>query len=172
MADFKLNGVTFASESGGVVSLSNANIFPAGHIVQTKTAVKTTPVATGALTAGSWVQTGLSVDITPKFNNSKIYLLHVVGIIVKRALYHGLRIQRTAPTTLELRAAWAYDDNSANWSTGLSAYMGFDLPNTLSNCTYNVQALRQDGSGDMYWNYSGTGGPHETQLIAMEIKEP
>ena len=37
MADFKLNGVTFASESGGVVSLSNANIFPAGHIVQTKT---------------------------------------------------------------------------------------------------------------------------------------
>ena len=168
MADFKLNGVTFASESGGVVSLSNANIFPAGHIVQTKTAVKTTAVASGALTSGSWVQTGLSVDITPKFNNSKIYLLHVVAIIVNNASYHGLRIQRTAPTTLELRAAWGYDDYAV-WSTGLSACMGFDLPNTLSQCTYNVQALKQQNS--MYWNYAGTGGPHEAQLIAMEIKE-
>ena len=169
MADFKINGVTFASESGGVVSLSNANVFPEGHIVQTKTAVKTTAVVAGDLTVNTWVNTLLSVDIKPKFNNSKIYLLHVVAIIVNNAKYHGLRIQRTAPTTLSLPAAWAYDDYAV-WSTGLSAYIGFDLPNTLSNCTYMVQAYRQQG--DMYWNYAGTGTGNEAQLIAMEIKEP
>ena len=76
MAEFKINDVTFASESGGVVSLSDANIFPKGHIVQTKTAVKTTAVVAGNMTAGSWVDTGLSVDIKPNFNNSKIYFLH------------------------------------------------------------------------------------------------
>ena len=35
MADFKINGVTFASESSVTVSLSNANVFPSGHIINT-----------------------------------------------------------------------------------------------------------------------------------------
>ena len=33
MANFKINGVTFASETGGVISLSNANVFPPGMII-------------------------------------------------------------------------------------------------------------------------------------------
>ena len=70
MADFKINGVTFASESGGVVSLSNANIFPVGHIIQTQTAVSTTTV--NPASNNNFVDSGLSVNITPKFNNSKI----------------------------------------------------------------------------------------------------
>ena len=43
------------------------------------------------------------------------------------------------------------------------------MPNTLSQCTYMVQAYRQQGN--MYWNYNGTGSGYECQLIAMEIKE-
>ena len=33
MANFKINGVTFASETGGIISLSNANVFPPGMII-------------------------------------------------------------------------------------------------------------------------------------------
>ena len=35
MADFKINGVTFASESSGVITLSESNILPPNTIVQT-----------------------------------------------------------------------------------------------------------------------------------------
>ena len=42
MADFKINGVTFASESGGTVSLSDANAFPTGHVLQTVNYTETT----------------------------------------------------------------------------------------------------------------------------------
>ena len=168
MADFKINDVTFASESGGVISLSDANIFPKGHIVQTVTASSTQTIGTGSLSANQWINTGLSVDITPKYNNSKIYLHHTVAIVVNNARYHGLRIQRTSPVLGTINAHYAYDDYSV-WSTGLSAYTGFDMPNTLSQCTYMVQAYRQQGN--MYWNYNGTGAGYIANLIAMEIKE-
>ena len=168
MPDFKLNGVTFASESGGVVSLSDANIFPKGHIIQTVTASSTQTVSAGTLTSNQWIDTGLSVEITPKYNNSKIYLHHTVAIIVNDARYHGLRIQRTSPVLGTINAHYGYDDYGI-WTTGLSAYTGFDMPNTLSLCNYKVQAYRQQGS--MHWNYNGTGAGYIANLIAMEIKE-
>ena len=146
MPDFKLNGVTFASESGGVVSLSDANIFPKGHIVQTVTASSTQTVSASTLNANH----------------------HTVALIVNDARYHGLRIQRTSPVLGTINAHYGYDDYGI-WTTGLSAYTGFDMPNTLSLCNYKVQAYRQQGS--MYWNYNGTGAGYIANLIAMEIKE-
>lgn len=81
MADFKINGVTFASESGGVVSLSNANVFPAGNIINYKfieigsyelTGNYATLNITSAATTTQGYQV-ISTSFTPKSSNSKIF---------------------------------------------------------------------------------------------------
>ena len=166
MADFKINGVTFASESGGVVSLSNANIFPVRHIIQTQTAVSTTTV--NPASNNNFVDSGLSVNITPKFNNSKIYLHHVVAVIINDSSYFGLRIQRIAPSTASLLPNYTYWV-TASWSPAHSSYVAFDTPNTTQMCTYKLQVYKTQGN--VYWNYNGPGGGNEAQLIAMEIKQ-
>ena len=73
--ELKLNNVSVATESGGVVSLSAANTlaFPAGHIVQVQTKVHTSTLQ--GWTNATWTSTGLSINITPKL----IYTLNVCG---------------------------------------------------------------------------------------------
>ncbi len=48
MANFKLNGVTVASESGGTVTLDGGVSFPAGHVIQTKVQQINSQYAVGA----------------------------------------------------------------------------------------------------------------------------
>ena len=169
--ELKLNNVSVATESGGVVSLSAANTiaFPAGHIVQIQTAVNTSYLQIGSGTSdGTWVDTGLSVNITPKFNNSKIYLHHVVANIINNSSSFGMRFNRTAPTATSLKPSYSYH-NQGYWIPGHSSLMSFDTPSTTSQCTYMVQVYKAQNG--LYWNYNGPGGDFEAQLIAMEIKQ-
>ena len=166
--ELKLNNVSVATESGGVVSLSSANTlaFPAGHIVQVQTKVHTSTLQ--GFTNATWTSTGLSINITPKFNNSIIYLHHSVATILNNSSSFGLRVARTAPTSSTSNPNYTYSVTS-NWTPGQSSIIDFDTPNTTSQCTYEIQVYK--AQGNVYWNYSGPGNPYETQLIAMEIKQ-
>ena len=169
--ELKLNNVSVATESGGVVSLSAANTlaFPTGHIVQMQTAVSTTTLNIGSGTSdATWVDTNLSVNITPKFNNSKIYLHHVVATLLNNSSSFGMRFNRTVPTATSLNPSYTYHIG-AFWIPGHSSLMSFDTPSTTSQCTYMVQVYKTQNG--IYWNYSGPGGDFEAQLIAMEIKQ-
>ena len=140
--------------------------FPAGHIIQAQTAVSTSSL--NGWSNATWVDSGLSVNITPKFNNSKIYLHHVVGTLPNNSGYFGMRFNRTTPNATALKPSYTYH-NQGFWTPAQSSLMTFDTPNTTSQCTYMVQVYK--GTGDVYWNYNGPGAPFEAQLIAMEIKQ-
>ena len=147
--ELKLNNVSVATESGGVVSLSAANTlaFPVGHVIQVQTASTSTEVANW--TNDTWVDSNLSVNITPKFNNSKIYFNTAAGVIVTNSSYMGLRIHRSSPSSASLLPMMIYQ-SSANWTPGLGSYIGVDTPNTTSQCTYMLQIYKDEGSS--MWN--------------------
>ena len=162
-ASFQLNGQEVFSEASGVVTYGSG--FPAETIVQVRTASTSTEV--GNWTNNTWVDSGLSVNITPKFNDSKIYLHSGAGVIVQNTGYMGLRINRSSPSATALLPMVIYQ-NSSSWSPGQMFYIGIDTPNTTSQCTYVLQIYKQTGSS--LWNYDALTTP-QAHLIAMEIKE-
>ena len=171
MADLILGNTTVMTESGGTIALSSEilsnSTFPAGHIIQVQTAVDSTQVRTSS-GSNAYVDSGLRVSITPKFNNSKIIIQHGVGSIVRQTGYYGYRIKRTAPSFIQTLPYIGYSDNSS-LKGGLSYYKTFDTPNTLSVCTYEVQIYVGTGV-DYFWNYDSYG-TIEAHLTAMEIKQ-
>lgn len=139
---------------------------PAGTVIQVQTAVSTTYL--NGFANGSFVDTGLNINITPKFSNSKIYLHHSNGMLTNASSTTAMRFIRSAPTTKDLLPAYIYNV-TGNWVAGLSSIIGFDTPNTTLQCTYKVQVYK--AQGDIYWNYNGPGTGFEAQFIAMEIKQ-
>ena len=100
MANFKINGVTFASETGGKISLSNANVFPPGMIVGSAVTffneITSYTMLSGASTSGGTTNdgngdtnynllTGLDIDdlivtYTPKNIANKLFVSGVVNL--------------------------------------------------------------------------------------------
>ena len=167
MATIKLNNTTAITETSGIASIADNVVFPAGHIIQVQTAVSSTLVRTNG-GSDAYVDSGLSVSIKPKFNNSKIIIQHGVGSIVRQSGYYGYRIKRTTPSTTQTLPYIGYSDNSS-LKGGFSYYKTFDTPNTLSVCTYEVQIYVGAGV-DYFWNYDSYG-TIEAHLTAMEIKQ-
>ena len=116
MADFKINGVTFASESGGTVSLSNANIFPTGHVLQTVNYTETTSFEQTldnnleTLTNGT---TNFGVNITPKVTGSKTLIMVTIGF---------MQAHNNGGTGYAVGARLRRDSTDIKISTGNSSY--------------------------------------------------
>ena len=153
------------SLTGATGTISDDVVFPAGHVIQIENAVSSSEVANW--TNNTWVDSGLSVNITPKFNDSKIYLHSGAGVIVANTGYMGLRINRSSPSATALLPMVIYQSN-AQWSPGQMFYIGMDTPNTTSQCTYVLQIYK--GTGSSLWNYDALTTP-QAHLIAMEIKQ-
>ena len=94
MADFKINGVTFASETGGVVNLSNANVFPTGHIVQIEQFFKNNAASTSNNQHSQWVHLGMLKAITTA-NATNDILIHFSCTMSQLSGSHNFATRRT-----------------------------------------------------------------------------
>ena len=85
--------------SNPTVTLGSNATFPAGHIINTENAVYDTQTTH---TTDDWA-TVFSVNITPKYNNSKIMVSYYCTMERTSTnggnLGYGFRIQRTAPSS-------------------------------------------------------------------------
>ena len=189
MADFKLNGVTFASESAGVVSLSNTNVFPTGHIIQTVTNVNNNTVNanTGTATTPSFVD-AVSVNITPSSGTKCIVFVDALAgasasgyIIVRLVRFDGTttvldvnndfgapaHVHNLYASETDLGIPYqrvAVDTHGANGSTQIS---------------YKLQCSRQNSNYNSFlgrtWNSPNTGsasyhrGSQATRILVMEL---
>ena len=157
MADFKLNGVTFASESGGVVSLSNANVFPAGNAIDVKSVVRTDATFS---TINATPQTVMTLNYTPKSTSSKILLLMnvVVGqngdtTHVKIAMFRdSTEIFKGDNEGVRVGHA-AYHNSSQTKEQYHYGPTFLDSPNTTSQVSYTVR-IGSNGAGTVYLNRS------------------
>ena len=128
-------------------------------------------------TGGSFVDTGLSATITPKFNTSKILVL----ISQQYSLYQatsgsdiglGWRVFRDTTAVLNhatAYAAYSYHGSSSGQTAdhrGTFSIMCFDSPSTTSSITYKTQAQKYSSGTASLQN----AGNH-SEMVLMEIAQ-
>ena len=115
-------------------TLTNKVSFPAGHVIQAVGKVSTTQYAA----TGGWYDTGITMEITPKMDNSHI---HLMGVLVVCMTNNG-----------------AAGGGSFKWRKTSAS-------NNYSNLRFPDQLISWDGSGTEtysdHWNQFGGGHPLE-----------
>ena len=180
MADFKINGVTFASESGGVVSLSNANVFPSGHIIQT--VYKNGTITNSEISGSTTVQnsTFFNKSITAKGNNS----IFVINAFVGQSYVQDTSSNGKVALTRNLNSTLTYlsDLNAPNNWGGISVAspthynpQSFCWVDNNSSCSvgntldYVIYFVRYSNSGNSFYFIDGTNNGSYCSYVIQEI---
>lgn len=122
----------------GSSQLADANMAP-GSVIQVVSATFTTPFTT---TSTSYVDTGISLSITPSSASSKILVFSKVPVRHLGYGYGSIRWLRGATTVSEPNTAF----ETGITTTGadlriINSYMFLDSPATTSSITYKAQAV-------------------------------
>jgi len=131
----ELNGTTGVSAvQAGAVESSD---LPAGSVIQVVQGTTTTQIAT---TSTSYIDTTLSVSITPANTANKILVLVNHSDIRRKDAGMGLRLMRNGSEIVEFgtNLGWGADPQpDRHVGTPSTAYL--DSPNTTSSVTYSTQ---------------------------------
>ena len=191
MANFKLNSVTVASESGGTVSLdSGVNLtslagpkFPAGHIVQIVSKDFGTNYTHSGGGSGVWsAVSGFTTAITPSSSSNKILvMLHIGGCSNSNSSEHfGVRVKRgstvigvhDSPGSRSIAMTTHSTPGAGNRVETMSGNI-LDSPNTTSAITYFVEGYSAGESFYMNRPSSDSSSSHylagTSTLILMEV---
>ena len=133
----QLSGMTHAS----VPLLTNAHV-PAGSVINAYTQVL--PSNSIATTSSSFVNTGLSITLTPVSASSKFYITythapHLNTSSAALTTYQSHFVHRNS--TITTIGGGTRQDGSSGWWTGSLTTQGIDAPNTSSAITYTVKFL-------------------------------
>jgi hypothetical protein len=133
---------------------------PAGTILQV---VGTTTSSQTTTTTSTYVDTALSLSITPKFATSKILVTAYCGMCKKTAhdLQMNIQIVRDS-TSIFIAAALNNDGAVLNATNPTLVYL--DSPATTSATTYKLQISDRDNVGTVTFNNNGTA-----TITLMEI---
>lgn len=136
---------------------------PSGSVIQVVTGTTTSETFT---TSTSFVDTSLSVIITPKFNTSKIFItVSNLGI----SLNTQYVIHKLLRGSTVICGDHAYNNNNY-WMPVNFAMSILDSPATTSATTYKTQ-IRLSNAGDLRYNYGGDGSGSNASITAMEIAQ-
>ena len=129
-------------------------------------------------TSETFVDTGVSVAITPKFSTSKILILckHMFEVNGNTGARAGLRLLRDTTNIAELdnMIGYNYNTGEAHVTGGTGVGMVLDSPSTTSAITYKTQFNRNfDGGGTVYCNADDSGSYERSRgsIIVMEIAQ-
>lgn len=124
----------------------------------------------GTSSTNTYVDTGLSVTITPKYATSTILVdvnMTSCGKDTNAAAYLQLNLQRNGvdilARTMEQIGAYTNPSSTQNWVAGTGTNY-LDSPGTTSAVTYKVQARAGSNVGVVYWSYLSI-----STITAMEI---
>ncbi len=137
---------TLQKTNGATPTAADLGINTTGSVLQVVSANYSTAINSDNNT---WVDTGLSCAITPKFSNSKIMILVDQNGRVDSSTWLAYRMLRN---TLEIKGVgyYLFNGNSINHSS--LAFNFLDSPNTTSEITYKTQFMRSSGGGDITIN--------------------
>ena len=151
-----------ASFTPGQVLTANAmdNLRGAFRVLQVKEHKVTTLVSS---TSGTYVNTGLSVSITPQFTSSGILVLASHSIFCSSAGTFGwMRLLRSGTPIANFLDCIGAGSSSVSSSFNFNY---FDLPNTTSAVTYTTQIVRGAGAGSVQCNVNS----NPAAIIVAEI---
>ena len=130
----------------------------AGKVLQVQNQRLTTEFST---TSGSYEDTGVTKSITPSSTSSKILVIYGSGMnYTSSGTEMAMNCMRDST---QLNSVIINLDATA--SSGGSAFMILDEPNTTSSVTYKVQIRKSNGSGNVYVSVNNS----LTTFTLMEI---
>ena len=169
-----ITGVSVGGLPNGIVdtdtlatdSVTAAKILslPAGSILQVvsmRTSTQTT------LSTSSWVDTAITLNITPSSSSSKVLILaNAIGLIKRdQNTKGGLRLVRGSSTGLSsMDENWAYNNATQHNSVGGVGFTYLDSPSTTSATTYKVQAKNTNATGSVRVNWDGAASSSITLI--------
>ena len=141
MALIKLNNQSLTAVTSLPAAIST------GKVLQVQSSTKTTESTT---TNGSYVDTGLQVNITPSSTSSKILVMIGHGMnFTSSGTEAKFRLKREIGATATELTQFVINLDGTG-STGGSSIAYLDTPNTTSQCIYYDQFHRSNGSGTVY----------------------
>jgi hypothetical protein len=142
----------------------------AGSVIQVVNATYNTSTSTSST---SFVATGLSVSITPKFVTSKILIFVSAGGMYKNGnnTAIGLAIAKAGTAIFAFEDLGSYTNSTAANSIAASC-MYLDSPATTSSTSYSLQFKNSGGGGNvLIANYNTTAGASACTITLMEIAQ-
>ena len=141
---------------------SGNGVHIAGHVIQVVQGTSTSYLVAGS--NDTYIDTGLTAAITPKFASSKILALHSSSIVTNSTADFILRLLRGSTNIHQLNF---YSTTSTYYSlTGAFQYL--DSPSTTSATTYKIQVYKN--ANDVLYNYNNEVTSKST-LTLMEIAQ-
>ena len=149
-------------------------IMPAGITLQTLEGFTYTRATS---TSATFVDSGVSVAITPKFSTSKVLIIckHTFETNSSTSVRAGLRLLRDTTNIAELDNMIGYNyntgENHVTGGTGVGLVL--DSPNTTSTITYKSQFNNNSASGTVYCNADDSSSYERSRgsIIVMEIAQ-
>ena len=142
--------------SGGTGATSNA-----GKVLQVVQGTKTDTFSTSSGAETAFVDTGLSVTITPSSSSNKILVLWNMNVGASAANITNIKLQRgTTDISVgdasgnRIRVTQASGGNWATYASDVAAGQYLDSPSTTSATTYRF-VWASNGSATAYMNRSG-----------------
>lgn len=156
------NTITLPASTGTVVTTGTPAI---GNVIQVVQATTTTGSST---TSATYVTTGFSASITPKFSSSKIMVIvggnidnQTSGIQGDFNIYRGSTPLSTNGFTMGY---------NASARTQMPMHINYlDSPSTTSSTTYTLYFAVSAGSGSLTFNGASGIGVQTATITLMEI---
>ena len=154
-------------------TLNNVTALPAaiatGKIKQVVNSVYST---VANFTSGSYTDVGLTANITPSSSSNKVLIILNVQIGKGGGSHshHGnIKLLRDStelnPEGSEILDSLAYDDTAGYLYPGSASVHYLDTPNTTSQITYKIQAMRAGNSGTFTCQPDGSA----SSMTLMEV---
>ena len=173
MATFKINGKNFATQDGtGAATIHSDVVFPAGHVIQTKSGSNSTEAFTQST---GFVTCSLDVEITPKTTSSKFFIIcNTSGYNNGGSAHVGYyTIRRDGTTDISGGVGNGYADIYQGSGSGhdlgtnlcISELDSPTIPSTPIAITYGLYARVNNTSYKTYWSMNGS----MSNITVMEI---
>ena len=170
-----------------LTKLNSASVIerlPVGSVIQTKSMTVTTSDTSSGLT--SFTDTGLTIDITPQYSTSKIYIMSHVSMGGTNGYRFACRLMRgstaiSQATNASSRTTVTVADQGAGGNAiDITMPIFFlDEPSTTNALTYKIQAAPEQSGGTWYLNRGGISSWADNSSVyavtssisVMEIKQ-
>ena len=164
--EFQNNGTTIATVSSTGIAMASGKTLTGdavsnGKILQVVSAVNSTFVTT---TSSSFVDTGLTLNITPTATSSKILIIMSASIGNTSGGANTSAAIVRGSTEIETFSRVAFD--SSNHANVQNSFVFLDTPSTTSATTYKLQY--KASGGNARFNDSSVADPAST-ITLMEV---
>jgi hypothetical protein len=156
--------MTFIVDGTNGLTFPNSTVqASAGNVLQVVSATSTSSFSTSS---GSFVTTGFSASITPKFSTSKVLVqFSVFNMVQGGNMAAAITIYRGGTSLDTTGFAQVYAQTGSSTTTGAGSGVYLDSPATTSSTTYTLYFRNQNNNGTVTLN-SSTG---IMSIVLMEI---